>query len=403
MAQKRGLIFSLAYFPRLVGGAEVAVKEITDRIDVEDIEFHMVTLSTDKAEPREERLGNAIVHRIGFGTTAGARFAFNKYLFPFLAAMKGARLHRTLRFDFTWAIMANFAGFAALFFKLFHMDVPFVLTLQEGDPIEYIKNESFKIKVGSLRLPVRFLVYPFFEMIFTHADRIQAISRYLADFGKGMGAKADPVVVPNGVDVDKFSTFVPQGEIERVRQEIGKGDGEAFVVTASRLVAKNAVGDIVAALPHLAPSVKLLVVGQGPLEAELRASARRLGVESRVVFKGYVPHADLPAYLQASDVFVRPSLSEGFGNSFIEAMAAGIPVVATPVGGIVDFLKDKETGLFCEVGNPEDVARKVQVALQDKGLREEIVDNALHMVVDRYDWKIVAKQMKEQVFDMLKR
>ena len=79
-------------------------------------------------------------------------------------------------------------------------------------------------------------------------------------------------------------------------------------------------------------------------------------------------------------------------------MAAGIPVIATPVGGIIDFLTDKKTGLFCEVHSPEDIARKVQIYMQDKNLRDEIVDNAVHMVVDHYDWKKIAVDMKEKIF-----
>lgn len=397
---KRALLFSLVYYPDFVGGAEVAVKEITDRIDSDDIEFHMVTLRAGGRErgARLERIGNVTVHRVGIARSKGLLFALDKYLFPFLAPLRASYLHKQLHFDFTWSVMANFAGFAALFFKLFHMNVPFLLTLQEGDPIEYIQNESFKVKIGWLHIPVRPLVYPLFKMIFTHADRIQAISNHLADFARRMGAKAEPVVVPNGVDVDKFSRFMVGTELETVKREIGKAQGDFFLVTASRLVAKNAVGDIVASLAHLPKNVKLLVIGSGELEQTLKRQAKDLGVDGRVIFKGFVPHQELPAYLQACDIFVRPSLSEGFGNSFIEAMASGLPVIATPVGGIVDFLKDKQTGLFCEVNSPQDIARKAEIFIRDAALREEVIDNAMHMVVDHYDWKKIAADMKERAF-----
>ncbi|HEU0081169.1 MAG TPA: glycosyltransferase family 4 protein [Candidatus Paceibacterota bacterium] len=395
MASRRALIFSFVYYPRFVGGAEVAVKEITDRISPDDVEFHMLALRVDADLLRRERIGNVTVHRIGW-TWLG--LGFNKYLYPFLAAIKAAGLHRERRFDFAWSIMASYSGFAALFFKLFHTDVPFVLSLQEGDPVDYIRSKSLTVKAGPLRIPVRSFMYPVLRMIFTHADRVQAISKHLASFARLMGARTEAVVIPNGVDVNRFSRMVPFAELEELKRSLGKQPGEAFLVTASRLVAKNAVGRIVEALKHLPESVKLLVLGQGQEEAELRRLARDLGVDGRVVFKGFVSHDDLPRYLQASDIFVRPSVSEGFGNSFIEAMAAGVPVIATPVGGIVDFLRHKETGLFCEVNSPEDIARKAEVYLRDKSLRAEIVDNALHMVVDHYDWKIVAKDMRERVF-----
>src|SRR3990172_6565101 len=133
---KRILILSLAYFPKHVGGAEVAIKEITDRIVPEDIEFHMVTLALEKGLPKEEKIGNIVVHRVGFGNTV----ILNKFLFQFLAAWKSLSLHRIHRYDALWAVMAHSAGVPAALFKLYHPRVPYILTLQEGDPPERIER-----------------------------------------------------------------------------------------------------------------------------------------------------------------------------------------------------------------------------------------------------------------------
>ena len=99
-----------------------------------------------------------------------------------------------------------------------------------------------------------------------------------------------------------------------------------------------------------------------------------------------------------ADIFIRPSLSEGFGNSFIEAMAAGLPVIATPVGGIVDFLESGSTGLFCEVHNPQSIAKQVEWLIADELLRKRIILNANSMVRERYQWDLIAKEMKNKVF-----
>jgi glycosyltransferase involved in cell wall biosynthesis len=108
------------------------------------------------------------------------------------------------------------------------------------------------------------------------------------------------------------------------------------------------------------------------------------------------------------DVFVRPSIIEGFGNAFVEAFAAGIPVVATPVGGIPDFLfdpwKDPEypsTGIFCKVRDPQSIADAVQKYLDDPQLTATIVKNAKALAIEKYDWNIIAADMKTQVFDRL--
>jgi glycosyltransferase involved in cell wall biosynthesis len=374
---KKILIFSLAYQP-LIGGAEVAVREITNRINPEDFEFDMITLKFENKMPSFEKIGNLNIYRVGS----------SKLFFPFVAWLKASRLHRKNKYDAIWSIMANYAGFAALFFKLTHSKIPFLLTLQEGDPIEYIKRRA------------RF-VYPLFKRIFTKADRISAISYYLASWAKNMGFKGSVEVVPNGVDVSIFTQMNNSTSSNYLTEKLKKGENDKFIITTSRLVRKNAVKDIIEALKFLPNEVKFLILGTGVLEDKLRQQVKDLNLEERVKFIGYVDYKDIPNYLKTSDVFVRPSLSEGFGNSFIEAMAAGIPVIATPVGGIVDFLKDGETGLFCEVSNPKSIAEKVEQILDDENLRNHLIQNAKKMAIEKYDWDLVAKQMKEKVFNKL--
>ncbi|OGZ09690.1 MAG: hypothetical protein A3D67_02030 [Candidatus Lloydbacteria bacterium RIFCSPHIGHO2_02_FULL_51_22] len=195
---KKVLIFSLVYDQRFVGGAEIAVQEITGRIAPERASFHMITLRCDSNLPREERVGNIRLFRVGFGKKNPSiadlsRFplSLNKYLFPFLGCFKALLLERKYRYDATWSIMANYAGFGALFFNFFYPKIPFILTLQEGDPIPYIKRR------------VRF-VYPLFQRIFTRATVVQAISHYLAGFARDMDVAVPVYVIPNGVDIAKF-------------------------------------------------------------------------------------------------------------------------------------------------------------------------------------------------------
>lgn len=372
---KRILIFSLVYYPRYIGGAEVATKEITDRLPKSEYEFDMITLS--RGDPLFEKIANVNVYRVGS----------SKYFFTIRAALLAARLHKKKSYDAIWSSQANYAGFAALFFKMFHSRVPFILTLQEGDPIEHYKH-----RVG----PLLFL----YKKIFKSADIIQTISNYLAGFASGMGGK-NIVVVPNGVDVACFSAEISQSEISAIHDELGKKSGDVFLITTSRLVVKNAVSDIIQALLFLPENIKLLVCGSGSEEGNLHALAADLSLLGRVVFKGFVAQKDLPKYLKACDIFVRPSLSEGFGNSFIEAMAAQIPVIATPVGGIVDFLIDKRTGLFCAVSEPKDLAKKVEIYMRDVNLRDEIIDNAFTMVKEKYDWNKVVKDMDRKIFKQI--
>ena len=101
-----------------------------------------------------------------------------------------------------------------------------------------------------------------------------------------------------------------------------------------------------------------------------------------------------------ADIFIRPSLAEGLGISFLEAMAAGTPIIATPVGGIVDFLRDGETGLFCEVRNPKSIAEKVKMYLENKELSETIKINAKELIIKNYNWDLITKKM-EAIFNKI--
>ena len=87
-------------------------------------------------------------------------------------------------------------------------------------------------------------------------------------------------------------------------------------------------------------------------------------------------------------------MSEGLGTAFLEAMAAGVPIIGTSVGGISDFLKDGETGLFCRVGDPADLADKMNVILSDENLRNNLARNGRRLVEEKYDWNKIAEKFR---------
>ncbi len=371
VSKKKVLIYSIAYFP-YVGGAEAAVREITDRIKT--VEWHMVTCQFDTKLPQQEKIGNIMVYRVHC----------SKILFPFIGFWKGMRLQKKYQFSMVWSIM-TFAGFAGLFHKIFSPKIKFLLTLQEGTPISEIKRKAA-------------IVYPLFWLMFKMADKVQAISHFLAGFGRDMGHTKEIAVVANGVDLKYFAKTPKKSDLEILRTKLGKKDGDVYLVTTSRLVKKNAIDDCISALAFLPERVSLLVIGTGEEENKLREQARMIGMRDRVRFIGFVSKEEIPKFLVISDIFVRPSRSEGFGNSFIEAMAAGLPVVATPVGGIPDFIDDHETGVFCRPDNPKSLAEAVLEIMENSALRERIIRQGKERAIVRYNWETIVKDMKEKAF-----
>ena len=402
LSMKRILIFSLDYYPGEVGGAEVAVKEITDRIPSEEIEFHLVTLHYDKSMAKTEQLGNVLVHRIGFGwknpTIADRRkfpLHLNKHLFQFTAAFKALGLHRKYKYDGIWAMMAHSCGVPAAIFKFFHPKVKFVLTLQEGDPPEYIERKA---------RPVWLL----FKRAFTTSDTVQVISTFLGKWAKRMGYEGEPVLVPNAVNIKHFSQEFSESELHEAKIDLGKKPGEVFVVTTSRLVTKNGIDDVVKAMALLPNNVHFIIYGGGPDKDMLESLAKELKVDDRVHFKGLIGHDVMPLYLKACDIFTRPSRSEGMGNSFVEAMAARLPVVATQEGGLADFLFDdkrnpdkKPTGWAVDKDSPEQIATVVKDIIDNPNKVGEITDTAYNLAIAKYDWDLIATNMREKVFKPL--
>ena len=401
---RRILIFSLTYHP-FVGGAEVAIKEITDRLSPQEFAFDMVTLRFDSALPEVEKIGNITVYRIG-PTIPNAKVSDRsmplslrraKILFPTIAFWKARRLHRTWPYDATWAMMANQAGFAALFFKYRYPKVPYLLELQDGRAFADMKKRR------RILLPLWWL----YKRIYLKADRIKVISRFIEREVRAIGYSRAIDVIPNAVDVAKFSQFVPPVELVKLKEKYEKKMGDVFLFTASRLVLSRGVEDTIRALAFLPAHVKLLIAGTGDDQAQLEAIARDINVRDRVIFAGHIDHAQLPLFYKISDIFVRPSIIEGFGNVFVEAFAAGIPVVATAVGGIPDFLSDPDrnpdkesTGLFCEVRDPESIARAVTRYLNDPVLTANIITNAKQLATQTYDWNIIVKSIR-RLFDTL--
>src|SRR3989344_3192787 len=370
--KKRVLIFSLAYIP-FASGAELAVKEITDRIN--DLEFDLITLQFDRKWAKKEKIGNVNIYRIGGG----------KLFFPFFAFWKARKFHKKNGYDSVWSIMANRAGFAALFFKLWHPKVKYLLTLQEGDTLDYPEKRMglAKIFIGGL-----------FKKVFTKADYVQAISNYLADWAKNMGAKSVEVV-PNGVSINKY-------EIRNTKSETNlksQNSNIKTIITTSRLVRKNGVDTLIKAMAilyvqHRMSNIKLQILGGGQEEKKLKELAKELKVEEVVQFLGHIEPGKVYEYLMEADIFVRPSRTEGLGSSFLEAMGAGLPIIGTQAGGIPDFLKDGETGLFCKVDDPKDLAEKMKKMITDEDLAKRIAENGRRLVLEKYDWNDIAKRMK---------
>ncbi|HVZ10822.1 MAG TPA: glycosyltransferase family 4 protein [Candidatus Paceibacterota bacterium] len=369
MAQKHQiLLFATSYLP-LTGGAELALKNITDRLP--DFSFDLITGRYDLTIPARERIGNVNVFRIG-GRLAGFNFLLPKLFFPIAGFLKGREFLKEKKYDLIWVIQASQAAGALWLLKVFgYVKQPVILNIQEG--------KNLHTQPWLTRLARR--------LILQSVDYFTVISMYLkrALLVRGI-AENRIALIPNGVDMERFGSLSVHPR-------------QHSIITVSRLVGKNAVADIIEAVAVLKRKQKihasLTVIGDGELKPVLLKQGRNLGLEGQIQWLGTMSHNELPKYLAEAAVFVRPSETEGLGTAFLEAMAAGVPIIGTPVGGIPDFLKDRETGLICRVHDPEDLARSIGELFSDSALRARLVANARALIQERYTWDTIARQYRK--------
>jgi glycosyltransferase involved in cell wall biosynthesis len=311
----------------------------------------------------------------------GSLGKYDKFTYPFKAYRKALDIHKKKKFDICYSVMANHAGLAASWFSK-KTKVPFVLNLQMGQ-----SDKDIRKKLGPL--------FGIYKKIYLSADRVHAISNFLAKRAERFGVEKDKIsVIPNGVDLTLFDRKrFTKRQIEETKKLIGIPKDKKIIISASRLSRKNGLEYAIRAMKEI--EGVLLLIGEGELEDELKQIAKREKVSEKVIFYGRVEHSELPKFLCISDVFVRPSLSEGQGISFIEAMACRVPVVATSVGGISDFLEDEKTGYVCRVKSPKSVAGKIRLAMKNHSKNKKIVDDAYKLVGRRYGWNRIMDEINQ--------
>lgn len=381
MSRPHILVFSLACRP-YVGGAEIAMMEIMRRLP--QYFFTVITARALKnfdyvKLPDIEERNNVRIVRVG----SRNRY-LGQYAYPLSALKRAYGEARFAKPACVWGMLESYGGIAAALYHQHFPDVPYILTMQSGD------SESF--------WGWRTLFWkPLYKKVFTQANAIQAISNYLAARAKKYGAKGEVNVIPNGVD-NVFFIRISDEERRKTRQELGLGDDQVGIITASRLVHKNGIDTLIRGFAQWQQSESrgvLLILGKGPEEAGLKKMAQELGISTQVKLLGEIPYRDLPRYYQSADIFIRPSRSEGLGNAFLEAMAAGIPVIGTPVGGIPDFLTHGQTGLLVPPDDPEALGKSIARLYFDRDLTQRIVQIAQTLVRKKYSWDFVAMSMGE--------
>jgi D-inositol-3-phosphate glycosyltransferase len=207
-------------------------------------------------------------------------------------------------------------------------------------------------------------------------------------------------VVPLGVDTDVFQP----ADKASARRELGLPPKERIVLFVGRIEPLKGIDVLLRAVSHIDGRFRVLVIGGDGKDiarkSELATLAAELRIADKITFLDAVPHSELPLYYNAADVCVVPSYYESFGLVAVEAMACGIPVIASRVGGLKDTVRDGQTGYLVPWLCPEPFAERLELLLTNETLRLSLGREA-RLAAERYHWSEVAARVEDVYHDLV--
>jgi glycosyltransferase involved in cell wall biosynthesis len=370
----RVLLLSSYYHP-VVGGAESNARRLATHLAHDGFDVTVLTKRITRDLPGKTVLDGVPVERIG---PFGQRSAAGKWwLVP---AAVSALVARRAAYDVVCCADVRGAGVAAIAARTI-----------TGRPV-VVQAQTPGVMAGDspfLKAPVR--------AIYKRADAFACISHSVEHEALNAGVSRDRVhYLPNAIDM---KVYRPGDESTRMslRRELNIPNGMTVCLFVGRLSREKGVMELVEAwqrLPLDRRASAVLLIGGPDMEGhpwDVGAMARAFVAEqhlgSSVRFLGGV--SDVPRLLKVADVFVQPSHFEALGLSAIEALASGIPVIASAVGGLLDFIVNDHNGTLCPPGDPAALASALTTLLADEALRRHLAANARASVVDEYDERIV--------------
>lgn len=351
--------------PKWLAGTEIATYNIARHLAKLGHEVHVVT-SLDEGLAKESTEEGFCIHRVR-GAQRSNLFTLSFLIPAFLAIRK-------IKPDVVHTQSITMGLCATLIKKI--LKKPYVV-YSRG---ELYMSWAFKSVISKL--------------VLRNADGVIALTN---DMKKNISEiyAGNVYVIPNGIEVDRFVSLSKRNS----REELNIAEGDKVVIFVGRFRPEKDIACLIRAMEILVarnPKVRALIIGEGPEEEKLVELTRKVNLDRHVNFAGQVAPKKVPEYMAAADVFVLPSLSEGFPGVILEAMASGLPVVATRVTGIPEIITDGENGFLVSPGDYKQIAEAVLPILENDELSQRMSENN-KTKVKQYSWRNTV-QMLEEVY-----
>jgi len=365
------IVLTTDYFPPHIGGVERVTYELANHLSRMGHRVAVFTLSSQSVRPIEISEGVRVYTARSHDSTGilGVQSAFS--------SEAGRLLRNVCKKEEADVIHANnlyyFTTIAASANKK-RLKVPLVTTLHIGTTSRLD---------GGMRLLTRIYERSVGKWILDQSDHVIAVSDAVKRYARALNVDEWKIsVIPNGVDIDENSPDAREDKKAHVRV--------AFV---GRLISNKGPQYLLRAASsvlHDFPEVEFLIVGGGPLQRVLQSYARTLGVSDSIRFLPAVP--SISTFFRDCDIYVRPSLTDGMPLTVLEAMASGVPTIASRIDGTREIIVHGKTGFLVEPKNVDQLKFYISKLVRDRKLRIRMGKEARAAMEKHNDWAAVATQ-----------
>jgi L-malate glycosyltransferase len=373
------LFFNYEY-PPLGGGAANANAYIFGEYkNFPDLNIDLVTSSTDNHYHLEKIGAHINVHRLPIGKNKkNLHFQSQKDLliYAWKACFFSRRLIKKNNYDLSHSFFTVPCGFLSILLK-WQYKIPYIISLRGSDVPGYSERFRSLYKIIS----------PLIKLIWKNATYVVANSQGLKDLASITNPNQNIQVIFNGVDTKDFFSDNNKKDLSRFMITVG----------ASRVTARKGITYLIEAikiLSHKYQNIYLKILGEGNDKSNLESLAKELQLENKINFIGRVPREETTKYYQEADVFVLPSVNEGMSNAMLEALACGLPIIATQTGGTEELLKDGINGYTIKIKSSQDISEKLERLINNKDLSEKM-GIASREIAEKMSWNSVARQYFE--------
>ena len=366
------VVLTTDYFPPHIGGVERVTYELANQLSQMGHRVAVITLSNDNTTPSDSTNGVRVYRAKSYESTRvlGVQSAFSSAtgrLIRNVCKKEAADVLHTNNLHYFTTIAASVNK------KL--LKLPLVTTLHIGTTSQLD---------GGMRVLTKIYEKSIGKWILSQSDHIIAVSKAVKEYARTLNVAESKIsVIPNGIDIH-------ENRPNRTRRNKNSPIRVAFV---GRLISNKGPQYLVEAAPTVLrdfPEVEFLIVGEGPLLDVLRSRAKALGVSDSLRFLRAVP--SVSAFLRGCDVYVRPSLTEGMPLTVLEAMASGVPTIATCIEGTTEILAHGNTGFLVDPKNVGQLEFYVSKLVGDRKLRKRMGRQAREAMKKHNDWHSVATQ-----------